>query len=394
MTDIKINTTGVIIPDTEDIYNKIADEWNAIFGGKMQTDPSTPQGQMITSLVAEIDNKNRLLNYFINQINPKTNEGIWQDAIADIFFLERKGAESSSVVCQCTGLAGTIIPSGSLVKSSNGDLFSAVGNITININGTADGTFGSVDKGLIPVVSNTINEIVSTISGWDSVNNISAGSIGRLEETRLEFEERRKKSVAKNSKSTIASLYARLGDIVNVLDVYCISNRENTQIQKDTIVIKPHSVYCCVLGGLTEDIATVIENTISAGDDTTGNTSYNVILEENGVEDIINFQRPNPFDCKIIVNLQSTSTTPVGIQQKIKDIIFDDFYGIDGDTTRVGIGETVYASRFYRGIAEIEGISIISIKIDTTSGSGEDYVYIPIHQYGALDKNNIEVNIL
>ena len=114
MADIEINANGVSIPDTQEIYDTIANEWNTIFGGNMQPDPTTPQGQMITSLVAEIENKNKLINYFINQINPKTTEGIWQDAIANIFFLSRKGAESSIVSCICYGASGTIIPSATL----------------------------------------------------------------------------------------------------------------------------------------------------------------------------------------------------------------------------------------------------------------------------------------
>lgn len=393
MTDIVINSNGANIPDTQEIYNEIADEWNVIFDGKMQIEPSTPQGQMITSLTAEVDNKNKLLNYFINQINPKTNEGVWQDAIANIFFLERKGAESSSVVCQCVGLSGTVIPVGSLVRSSNGDMFRAVGNITLNITGTVDGTFESVEKGLIPVVSNTINEIVSTVPGWDTVNNSTAGSVGRLQETRLEFEKRRSESQAKNGKGTVASLYARIGEVADVLDIYCTSNRTSSNIVIDGLTIKPHSVYCSVLGGTTQNIANVIENTIGAGDDTTGNTSYTVIIPENNVEDIINFQRPTAVDCEITVTLQSTPTTPFGIEDTIKDIVFNDFYGIDGDTTRVGIGETVYASRFYRGIADISGISIISVKICEVGGIPADFIYIPIDKYGALDKDNIIVNI-
>ena len=178
MADIEINENGVSIPDTQTIYDYIYNKWNTIFGGNMQPDPTTPQGQMITSLVAEVENKNKLINNFINQINPKTNEGIWQDAIANIFFLSRKGAESSIVNCICYGASGTIIPAGSLIKSTNGDLFEAVGSITINISGQGIGTFRSVENGLIPVVENTINEIVSVVSGWDSVNNPTAGTLG------------------------------------------------------------------------------------------------------------------------------------------------------------------------------------------------------------------------
>lgn len=393
MTDVVIDENGVSLPDTETIYNNIVQEWNTIFGGNMNLDPTTPQGQMITSFTAEVDNKNILMNYFINQINPKTNEGIWQDAIGNIFFLSRKGAESSIVNCVCYGSAGVIIPAGSLVKSTNGDKFEAVDNITINITGQGTGTFRSVENGLIPVVENTINEIVSVISGWDSVNNPTAGTLGRLQETRLDFEKRRQQSTAKNGKGTIASLYARLYEIDDVLSVFCTSNRDDTVESIDGVNIQPHSIYCCILGGNGQDIAQAIENTIGGADAMTGNISYQVLIPENNVLDVIKFDRPTPFNCEITVNLKSTETTPFGIETTIKDIIYNDFYNVNGETSRVGIGETVYASRFYQGIASIDGISIISIKINAVGGAYADYIYIPINEYGVLDKNNIIVNI-
>ena len=393
MADIEINANGVSIPDTQTIYDYIYNEWNTIFGGNMQPDPTTPQGQMITSLVAEIENKNKLINYFINQINPKTNEGIWQDAIANIFFLSRKGAESSIVSCICYGASGTIIPAGSLIKSTNGDLFEAVGSITINITGQGTGTFRSVENGLIPVVENTINEIVSVVSGWDSVNNPTAGTLGRLIETRLDFEKRREQSQAKNGKNTIASLYARLGEVDDVLSVYARSNRTNTAVVVDGITIPAFSIYICVLGGTTQEVAETIEKVIGATDQTIGNTSYQVLIPENNVLDTINFERPTPFDIEINITLKSTPTTPFGIEETIKNIVYNDFYNVDGNSIRVGIGEILYASRFYTGISSIEGISIISIQINKTGQTPNNYVYIPINKYGVLDKNNINVVI-
>ena len=130
-TDIEITDTGATIPETEDMYNEVINEWDVIFDNKMQKETSTPQGQMVTSLVSEIDNKNVGLQNTINQINPKTNSGVWQDAIGFIFYLARKSDESSVVTCQCVGLNGTVIPAGSTARNTNGDLFISNSEITI-----------------------------------------------------------------------------------------------------------------------------------------------------------------------------------------------------------------------------------------------------------------------
>lgn len=393
-TDINITDTGVIQPDTSEIYTEVSTDWNLAFGGDMQTEESTPQGQLITSLTTEIDNKNNNLVNIINQINPKTNSGIWQDAIGYIFFLERKLAESSIVTCQCVGLSGTVIPAGSTIKNTNGDLFTSNDEATIPLGGTVDVSFSSVENGAISVNSNTLTSIVSTISGWDSVDNASAGSIGRDVETRAEFEARRELSVAKNSSGTISSIYSNVSNIEDVLDVYAQQNRTNTTITVDTVDILPNSVYTSVLGGDTQEIAEAIESVLSAGCGTIGNTSYDVIIPDNGVIEEINFQRPIAKGVKIEVKLNSTPTTPVDIADTIKDIVFNNFYGLDGINSRVKMGQDLYASRFYSGVATIDGINVISIEIAYIGDSLGDSIYVPIINYATLDKNDITVTVV
>ena len=392
-TDIEITDTGVIIPDTQEVYDEVAADWNTALGGNMQTDPSTPQGQLITSEVAEIDNKNNRLAEIINQINPKTNNGIWQDAIGYIFFLLRKEDESSVVTCQCVGLNGTLIEAGKTIKSTNGDLFQLTDSVTIGVSGTIDGNFASIEKGLIPVESNTMTTIVDVVPGWDSVDNSSAGAIGRETESRQEFEARRALSVAKNSKGTVSSIYARVYEVDDVLDIFVKQNRKQASEVIDGITITGNSVYTCVLGGDTQEIANAIEIALSAGCDTVGDTSATVDVG-NGATELINFQRPTADGVKIEVALADISTTPVGVENLIKDIVFDNFYGLTPLTERVRIGSTVYASRFYTGVAAIDGVSIISIEIAYLSDAFGDSIYVPVDTYATLDKDDITVTIV
>lgn len=405
--DITIDDTGITIPDTEEIYSNISDEWNIAFGGNMNRDITTPQGQLITSLVTQIDNKNNQLLYILNMLNPKTSSGIWQDAIGYLFFLERKPAQSSIVRCECIGLANTFIPKGSLVKSDRGDLFESTEDKTISSNGTVTINFSSLEKGLVPVENNTINTIVTTIVGWDSVNNkLEKGIIGRLAESRYDFENRRINSIAKNGKSTVSSLYARLRELDGVLDVYVRENKTNYIDVYDNVEIKPHSVYCCVNGGKPMDIGNVIENTISSGCGTSGNTEVEVLITENNVLDIIYYQIPEEINIVISIELKKVPESySEDIPSMIKDYIYNNYYGLanNNTTTRVSIGETVYASRFYQSVALIAGVYIISIKIGKLETNIKnriklknieqlsDSVYIPIDKVGVLTKDNIEV---
>lgn len=90
-------------------------------------DPATPQGQLITSETAIVQDKNSQLLFLANMFNPETAEGIYQDALAKIYFLTRQPARSTVVPCTCTGLPGTVIPgigsdAPALAKDADGNI--------------------------------------------------------------------------------------------------------------------------------------------------------------------------------------------------------------------------------------------------------------------------------
>lgn len=67
-------------------------------------------GQLITSETAIVQDKNSQLLFLANMFNPETATGVYQDALAKIYFLTRQPARSTVVPCVCTGLPGTVIP--------------------------------------------------------------------------------------------------------------------------------------------------------------------------------------------------------------------------------------------------------------------------------------------
>lgn len=83
----------------------------------LNTDPSTPQGQLIDSITASIAQKDSELLYLANQFNPLVAQGIFQDALAQIYFITRQQAINSTVTCTCTGRTGTTIAKGAIVQS-------------------------------------------------------------------------------------------------------------------------------------------------------------------------------------------------------------------------------------------------------------------------------------
>ena len=53
------------------------------------------QGQIIDAETLAITQKDAELAFLANMFNPKTARGIWQDALAEIYFIKRKEAVNS-----------------------------------------------------------------------------------------------------------------------------------------------------------------------------------------------------------------------------------------------------------------------------------------------------------
>ena len=117
--------TGFYADDTETVRAAVAADWVAAFHKDGQvdlnTDPETPAGQLIDSQTAAITEKDTELLYLCDQFNPAKNEGIFQDAIAKIYFLSRKAATPSTATITVRGLSGTVIPVNAQIMSSADD---------------------------------------------------------------------------------------------------------------------------------------------------------------------------------------------------------------------------------------------------------------------------------
>lgn len=119
---IEINDTGVVIPTEESVLQGLLEDFNQAFGGNLNKNLDTPQGQLASSLAAIIADRDNQLARLMNQVNPDYAEGAMQDAIAKIYFLERKPETKAQAVCEFIGLAGVVIPKDYPVQDENGQV--------------------------------------------------------------------------------------------------------------------------------------------------------------------------------------------------------------------------------------------------------------------------------
>lgn len=388
---------GLVADDTDAIRVTVQTDWKNALGENLNVEGSTPAGQLIDSETAFIAQKDAEVLYLANQFNPLTAEGVWQDALGAIYFIQRKIAEPTIVDCVCTGLAGTVIPQGSIVKSSDNVTLIATQGGTIGGNGSVTLTFSAQTPGPIPIGANTVTNIVTVIAGWDTVNNPAAGIPGRDEESRLEFEFRRALSVAKNAHGTVEALLSEIANIQGVLDVVILENTTSTPLSTQGVEVPGHSVFISVSGGDDTEIAKAIYMKKDAGCGTAGNTDVSYVAPDvYNKKYTFKIERPDPLPFAIQVNIRLTPSTPSDIKERVQQAILNNFNGNDNTTGRVRIASTVYASRFYASatLAGVQDLVSIKIAAPNTNPQWVDEVTINANQVPVLSINDISVEIL
>jgi hypothetical protein len=175
------NSTGVIVPDTSTILASVQTTYLDVFGADLVTTADTPQGVLITAeALAEtaVVNNNAAI---ANQINPNIAGGTFLDAIMALTGIQRTPSTQTIVTgVTMSGVAGTVIPQGTLAATAAGDQFATQAQITLDLGGTGSVNFASVAFGAIPCAISALDVIVSNVLGWETVTNPVAGVLGSL----------------------------------------------------------------------------------------------------------------------------------------------------------------------------------------------------------------------
>lgn len=393
--------TGLVAEETSVVRARIAQEWKNAFATDprlpvLDTNPETPAGQLIDGQTALASEKDNNIVYVANMFNPKNAVGVWQDALAAIYFLNRKIALPTYVTCQVRGAYGTTIPYGALVQDVNGYTFLNTSVVVIGSSGTANIYVRCTETGAVEVAPNTVTQIVTTVPGWDSVTNPSAGVTGRDEESQAAFENRRAGSVGKNSHGAVASIYGTIADLNNVVAVLVLENTTNIDKTIKGVTLAGHSVYISVYGGDNTDIARAIYNKIDGGVGTQGNTMLTYNPASDNIADqpdalyTYYIERPDTVETAVKVTVSDDETT--GLTNAIKEAVVENFNG-NSSFRRVKMGDTLYASRFYADVikAGVTMLENIEIKYPAATGSYADSIDIPASELPTISAEDVTV---
>lgn len=364
----QFTTKGFIAPPDSAILAGVIADLQEAFGGNLNLNVNdtnslaTPQGQLATSMAAIISNAYGMWQMLTNQVDPAYAQGRMQDAIARIYFLERDPARSTVVSCQCTGLAGVVIPTGALAVAQDGNIYSCTNGGTIPVTGNITLQFAAQTTGPLVCPANTLNRIYQAVPGWDTINNPTEGVLGNNVESRYAFEQRRALSVAENSLGSLPSIIGSVLSVPGVLDAYVTDNTTNgtlsfTNGSVGGTSLVPHSIYVAAVGGDDLAVATAIWAKKAPGAAYNGNTTVSVQDSSSGYTlpfptYSVTFERPDSLPIVFNVQLQNNPQVPADYQTQITGAIVNAFAGEDGGS-RARIGSELFATRYIGAVAAL-----------------------------------------
>ena len=404
--------TGLIAPTEAAILAGTQADIDAAFGGGLNPALETPQGQIASSEAAIIADKNNDFLDLVNQVDPQYADGRFQDAIARIYFLTRKGATSTAVTCTLTGTPSAVVPAGTFAQDTSGNTYVLLGSVTIGSGGTVTSSWQNLLTGPIACPEGTLTQVYQAVAGWDAITNPADGTLGQNVETRAEFEFRRQNSVALNGRGTCQSIYANVFQVANVLDCYVIDNPTGSTVDTGSTnyPLAPHSVYIAAIGGIDANIAQAIWAkkdvgcSYSANPNGTpvpgeGTVSTQTVIDPSGYSYPqpsyqVSFIRPGALPIYFNVQIANASNLPSNIVTLIQNAIIAQFNGTNG-SVRARIGSAILAAGYYATVAGVAPqVVLLGIQVGIMGPGALEQVQVGIDQEPTLDAGNITVTLV
>lgn len=369
----------------DDILAEYQSLFKTIFGD-INTDPSTPQGQIITSLtqidLATISYLENLANaFFFGGSGDFLDKWAW-----NLYRVVRKNGTPSSVIITITGEPSTDIPADFTI-SDGSENYIIEAPTRIGENGEVIAKFNNVNINDFVAKANTITQIVTNIDGVERVNNDSNAIPAILRETDAELFNR---CLYFGSTATNASFRSILANVAQVQGVNRLAGAENVLNAAQTIngvELTPHSICIVVDGGDDESIAKAIQDSKATGCDMVGTTEQILYIDKQKY--IYRFYRPTQVALQAQVTVSEANTAYIrsDFEKITKDALANFINHLD-------IAKTITQPLLSNALIKIVG-SDFNIDDLQFSKKGESLAYSPINlklnEVAIISLDDIEV---
>ena len=392
-----LSDAGVIVADTSTVQASVESEFKSALGADLVTTANTPGGVLITAETlarSEVLKNNAAL---ANQINPNLAGGVFLDAIVALTGGQRSAASYSVITgVELTGLAGTVIPAGSLASLADGTQFASVSSVTLDGSGSGVVDFQAVDLGPIAAASGALTQVVSAILGWDSVTNPNAATLGRNIESDQALRMKRKNTLSLQNVALPEAITSALYAVQNVKSLAFRENPTGSSATIDGITLVKNSVWACVQGGTDGDIAAALLANKSMGCNWNGSTTVSVVDSASGQAYSVKFDRPTavPVQARVTVrNIGAVTNVPATVRSAVLAYAAGEVDGEAGFTVGSDVSPFELA-----GAVNIQAPGLFVTKLEVSYVSTTSWVTtsldIALNEIATITEGAIEVIVL
>jgi len=392
MSDFGLSSTGFNKKRAENVIAEQSAAYKNSFGDNFTLDDSTPFGVLAGLQSGTFADLWDIAEISFTMFSPDNASGILLDFLCEYNGIFRKEATRSKVNLLVGGTDGTLIPAGSKVKvTDTEEVFITIQDVTIQ-SGSVIAPAQSEKTGVIVAGANTITTVVTSISGWNTVDNSEAASEGFTVESDEDLRIRRKRSTGINATNTVDSVYSLVSDLDGTSDVRVLENDSNAT---DGNSLPAHSSEVIVVGGDELEIATAMRSkkTTGIGFNSNGGVARNVqVLDAQGFLQTVTFTRPDDIAMDVEVTITATSGFPGDGEGLIKQAIVDYANGELVTGRGFSTNDNVILSELYTPVNSVQGHSVSSIQIAKHSQSlGDVDIVIALREISSFSIGNITV---
>lgn len=376
-----------------DTYNSILDfvqsSLNEIYandGNTINFGSETPDGQF-TNILAQISADIRQLAAEVyNSFNPDNCQGSVQDQRYALNYVIRGGGTytiqnidiTTDRTVSLEGLDANYnsdTSSAYTVSDNAGNQWYLIDSTTL-LAGTTSLPFRSQALGLVQPTIGTIQNQVTKVLGVTAVNNsVAPTSLGKDEESDVEFRARRNSSTVIHGQSNADAMLGQLLQIDGVLGARVFvnnTNTANTDVTDKVGGIPARTIWVIVDGGgSNDDIGNVIYQNYT-GLPTIGNVSATITTTSQQTI-TLDFDRTNPVPFYIKFDIKNPDSITVTNEMKdsIKQYIVNNLI--------VTMGEPIETSEITTVASEAvmqfsDALYVLDVQISTDNSNWEDFI--------------------
>lgn len=379
----QLTNAGYVPERLDAILAKLDQGFRAIYGDDINTDPDTPDGQMI-GLIGQIKaDLEELGEAIYRALDPDHASGAWlEQRAAYAGILRRQASYSYMRRALLAGTVGRLIVAGSICQDESKGRWLLVSDATVGVDGTVLADFRSAEKGRFEVGPGEELEIITKTLGWTSATTTEPAEAGTEEELDSELRPRFFRSRARGAQNSVDGIEANVGQLADVREVICLENETDTV---DADGVPGHSINVIVDGGTDAEISSVIFAHKTAGTGMMGDVQVDVI-DRRGRTRPVRFDRPAPVDCAAYIELERNADYTAIDTDAIKAAIV---------ATGFGTGQDVQRSRLYTPINTVPGFWVSALNIGRAGEPlGEANVVIGVREKARFAAADIEVIVL